>query len=117
MLNWINRSFGKMLILSFNFICLVLQFVPRVAGAKFSELKQNSFDNFKTSDSLVFQKECSALINLEGKENISESDFNRGVLLHSLVQQISNSPLEYCDNILMASSYDEIDPEDLPNIK
>lgn len=99
-----------------SFICFLVQLIPWNSQAKFSATQIGSFEKTQLANHEIMTNNCGNLLNLEGKENISESEFEQGILIHSLIQQISSNPLEYCDEILMAESFDEIETEDRPQM-
>lgn len=76
--------------------------------------KRNSTDeisktNFSKNELLL---SCKNLIKLELKDNISDAEFNVGLVVYEMLQQLSDSPIEYCDELAMGP-VDEILQEQL----
>ncbi|NQZ19871.1 MAG: hypothetical protein HRT44_11520 [Bdellovibrionales bacterium] len=44
---------------------------------------------------------CNTLLDLEHKNILSEKQLELGQLVHDIIEQISDSPLDYCENISM----------------
>lgn len=74
--------------------------LPFAAKAK---IKQDPHAGGETShETQDIAKTCSQLIHLNGKNEISASEFYVGQKLYELIEQISTSPIDYCDEIQMA---------------
>lgn len=53
--------------------------------------------------------QCGELLSLEVKEDLTNSEIEVGTLIHEILQQITDSPLEYCAELAM-EPVDELKP-------
>lgn len=74
--------------------------------------------NLKSNDNLLVKghnlaSQCQQLMYLENKENLTFEEETEGRLLHDIIAQIADTPLEYCEIAGMRDGWQDTGTEEI----
>lgn len=75
---------------------LIFTIFPITAASNISNASLSVNFDFGTSEVPVNVNHCSRLLELEVKGDLASEEWAEGALIHQLIEQISDEPLDYC---------------------